>query len=203
MDKESKYSNIIMYFLSLLLILYYLNTLFNIARPNVCKEYKMYYITKELKDWPGYNGLNYKLGTQLMFKNTSGNVAKCKGEGWNETEESGTWTKEKAMLYLNVLDGAEESINLNIGILDFVPEAEVSIKINEQLIGKLRPQKEIKEYQFSVPKDIVKDKFLTIQIYVENSIRPSDLNESSDGRLLGIYVTNISLKKMDGDNVIE
>ncbi len=53
----------IIYAACLILVLFYLINMWWLLTPNVEIEYKMYYITHELSDWPGYGNLSYTLGT--------------------------------------------------------------------------------------------------------------------------------------------
>lgn len=55
--------NTVIYIICVVLAAFYIWVLWVGQNPNVCIEYKMYYITNELSDWPGYNRLSYKLGT--------------------------------------------------------------------------------------------------------------------------------------------
>lgn len=200
MLETNKYKKYILYILSFIMIVYYFIVLFNSINPNVCREYKMYYITKELVDWPGFNGLNYKLGNKLEFLNNSDNKVKCRGKGWNDIEDFGTWTQDKSYLYLNLNDEINEELELNISIREFVPNAELLININDENIGKIKLQKGIQEYQIIIPSHIVKQQFLKIEFDVDNADFANTFVNNGDTRLLGVYFTSIELTKRGDSN---
>ena len=55
--------NALLYIVCAVLVVFYLIVLWLGFNPDVCLEYKMYYLTNELSDWPGYGKLPYELGT--------------------------------------------------------------------------------------------------------------------------------------------
>ena len=59
--------------------------------PKVSKEYELYYIKKQLKDWPGYGGLRYNLGEQLFFGTQANGMQKItnRDPGWYYKESWG------------------------------------------------------------------------------------------------------------------
>ena len=63
MKSGGKKTRIVLYSASIILVLFYIIVMWWGIIPKVGIEYKMYYITHELSDWPGYGRLSYKLGT--------------------------------------------------------------------------------------------------------------------------------------------
>ncbi len=69
------------YIISACLISVYCFILFNSAHINVPFEYKRFYLDRMLMDWPGINGLDYSLNTNLMFGlEYNDSLVKCRGE---------------------------------------------------------------------------------------------------------------------------
>ncbi len=80
------------YAVSALLFLSYVMILGTSLFPKVCAEYRLYYIERELQDWPGYGGLQYRLGTPVVFRSTEEDRTRRCGNSWNSFEEDGCWT---------------------------------------------------------------------------------------------------------------
>lgn len=95
------------YAVCFLLVCFYLVALWLGQNPKVCREYRMYYITNELMDWPGFGRLPYTFGQMEVFaprwygQKTNAKIAARRGQGWDlKVKDSGTWThKETAFLY--------------------------------------------------------------------------------------------------------
>ena len=91
---DKKCFKILIYVVTALLAIFYVVVLWWGENPDVGIEYKMYYITHELSDWPGFGKLSYNLGdkeicTGLKDRNGSDvayKVCRRKGKGW-ESEQ--------------------------------------------------------------------------------------------------------------------
>lgn len=88
-----KYSKILYYIFSAVLLVINLIILYTSTFPKVPVEYQIYYISKCLQDWLGYNGLEYKLGDiiSLSTADTSAHI-KRRGFNWNVIGEDGCRT---------------------------------------------------------------------------------------------------------------
>ena len=75
------------------LVVFYILVLWWGKNPKVGTEYRMYYLTHELTDWPGYGNLKYTFGTKEIcteHKDRNGkeqsNVCSRKGQGWQKSK---------------------------------------------------------------------------------------------------------------------
>ena len=93
---------------AVILACFYLLVLWWGKNPDVGLEYRMYYLTHELSDWPGYGKLSYEPGTTeycTTLKDKDGNersinVCRRKGKGWKEDQYEGSTNSGKdAYLY--------------------------------------------------------------------------------------------------------
>ena len=98
MKSGGKKTRIALYSVSIILVLFYIVVMWWGITPKVGIEYKMYYITHELSDWPGYGRLSYKYGTKEIctsYKDRNGSpytwdVCVRKGQGWNREQYDGS-----------------------------------------------------------------------------------------------------------------
>ena len=98
MKSGGKKTRIVLYSASIILVLFYIIVMWWGITTKVGIEYKMYYITHELSDWPGYGRLSYKLGTKEIctsYKDRNGSpytwdVCVRKGQGWNREQYDGS-----------------------------------------------------------------------------------------------------------------
>lgn len=102
---------------AVLLAGFYLTMLICGKMPDVGIEYRMYYLTHELSDWPGYGNLSYELGTEeictsLKTKDnkdfTGGKVCQRKGQGFLPKQYEGSEsTGEASYIYYIPTEGAD------------------------------------------------------------------------------------------------
>ncbi len=85
--------SVLFYMLMGLLCAWYLVVIYWSFNPNVGLEYRLYYIEKELSDWPGYGGLSYKWSEKLYFGTETDSYTKLKnrGKGWEPASTDGAW----------------------------------------------------------------------------------------------------------------
>lgn len=161
----------IFYACSMLLACFYLTVLWWGKHPNVGIEYRMYYITHELSDWPGYGKLYYTPGVVeycTELKNQEGkelsNVCRRKGQGFAEWQYNGSVNAaETATLYYLLRDDikhAEYACSFN----DFSGQGSVSIYCNDVLIGTAN---EKGAYRFFVG-DLPKEECITIKFVAKD-----------------------------------
>jgi hypothetical protein len=154
----------------------------------------MYYIKKQLMDWPGINGLDYSLNTNLMFSlEHKDNLVKCRGNGWNKVEDDGTWTQDDAKLYLNLNDEVSGDKTLKLVLGKAMPDTTVHIFINDKELSSFKPLQDKQEYEFNIPKEFLKDKFLCLNFKVDNCNYINDIKNYHKKVLAGIFVESINL----------
>ena len=57
-------ARVLLYTACAVLVVFYILVLWWGKNPKVGTEYRMYYLTHELTDWPGYGNLKYTFGTK-------------------------------------------------------------------------------------------------------------------------------------------
>lgn len=156
--------NIIGYIVSGILIAAYIIILSTALNPKVKLEYDLYYIEKDLQDWPGYDGLNYSLGTKESFAINEENRINRRGRSWNAFEEDGCWTYgEHASLFYTGLSGKDLVIEMEIE--DIRENASAAIYINNSCIGEITAAG---TYYFKVSKDINNSEITMVELLVNN-----------------------------------
>lgn len=144
MIKNNK--KVIFYAGAIMLVVFYVVVLWWGQNPKVGLEYRMYYITHELSDWPGYGKLSYVPGTVEYctgLKNRSGEdvswqVCRRKGKGWNTEQYEGSKNSaDKAYVYY-VLEEALEHAAYQVEINEFTGDGEVFVYCNDKNVGSFR-----------------------------------------------------------------
>ena len=86
-------AGVLLYMVCVVLVVFYITVLWWGKNPKVGTEYRMYYLTHELTDWPGYGKLSYSYGTTeycTEHKDRNGNelsnVCSRKGQGWQKSK---------------------------------------------------------------------------------------------------------------------
>lgn len=166
--------------------------------PEVCKEYKMYYIDDILMDWPGYGGLKYEPGTKLYFGNNFEDKVTSRGQGWGNRENEACWTLgEYASVYFDISEDIKKnnssSYILRLEMLNSVSDAVV--KVNGNVIGKILSGD--KAFIEQIPLEAIQDGMLEIGFEIDSPVRPCDVTDSKDTRLLGLMLKSISVDKND------
>ncbi|OOM73834.1 hypothetical protein CLOBL_45640 [Clostridium sp. BL-8] len=182
------------YIISICLISSYCFILFNSTHINVPFEYKRFYLDKMFMDWPGINGLDYSLNTNLMFGlEHNDSLVKCRGTGWNNFEDNGTWTQDDAKLYLNLKEEVKDDKTLKLVLGKAMPDIKVHILINDKEVSSFQPDQYKQEYEFKIPKEFFGDKFLCLNFKVDNCSYITDVNKPREKILAGMFVESINL----------
>ncbi len=115
---------------------YYAFVLFLGKKPEVSREYRMYYMDHVLSDWPGEGGLEYDPGTLLYgtgyskYRKTGLPLCITKGQGWKnrETQTHGSEnSSDTASVFFAFTDGLPEGGTLKLDIDRFTGDEKVSI----------------------------------------------------------------------------
>ena len=113
-------ARVLLYAACAVLVVFYILVLWWGKNPKVGTEYRMYYLTHELTDWPGYGNLKYTFGTKEIcteHKDRNGkeqsNVCSRKGQGWQKSKRyEGTKNTDKdSYIYSLFLDSFIEYIS--------------------------------------------------------------------------------------------
>lgn len=135
---------ILMWAISVCFVIFYLCVFVWGSNPRVGTEYRMYYITHELSDWPGYGKLDYDYGTieyctGIRDRNNAFvtyNVCQRKGQGWEREQYDGSVNNntESSIYYIPVK--AKTDAQYVIDINDFSGNGSVKIFANNEEIGE-------------------------------------------------------------------
>ena len=121
----------VLYGVSAVLVLLYLVILYLGQNPRVGLEYKMYYITHELSEWPGYGNLTYEYGDyEYLTENTYRNnkvvpykVARRRGDGWHTSGRyEGTWSNDEESTLYYVFSEDATKLTISITVNDYLTE---------------------------------------------------------------------------------
>lgn len=162
-----KVKNLILYMASIGLAVFYIVALYLACNPQVGIEYKMYYITNELTDWPGYGKLAYEYGTMehcTGYWDADGNylnyrVCRRKGKGWKKYQNEGSVNSESTSYMYYIPTASKEKAEFFVDILSFSGDEPVQVYANDVQIGSFS---EKGECNFAIDR-IKKDELLTIR----------------------------------------
>lgn len=143
---SKKWFKILIYVVTVVLAIFYVVVLWWGKNPDVDIEYRMYYITHELSDWPGFGKLSYNLGTKEIctgLKDRNGSdvtykVCRRKGKGWESEQYEGSVSKgSEAYLYYvpELSEDVVYNVDYTIEIKDFLLNDNIDTNTNNQSIN--------------------------------------------------------------------
>lgn len=160
------------YIICAALVLFYCLILWWGMHPDVGIEYRMYYITHELSDWPGYGNLKYEYGTKelciLRSETTLATyddvICARKGQGFEDATIDGTTSKgaDSYIYYLPV--NAAKKASFTVDVTSFTGSG-AQIYANDTYIGSID---KAGSYSYRID-DVAADELLTIHIKNNNS----------------------------------
>ncbi len=170
------------YALSAALAAFYVLVLWCGKNPRVGIEYKMYYITHELSDWPGYGKLSYTLGTVEYctgLYDEAGyevgyTVCQRKGQGWYAPKNTGCLMREQSASLYYVPDSSAQNVQLSLTVSQFDGGGSVEVYADGELIGSISQKGEV---HFIVP-SVKQNELLTIRF-------------EADGQLFRLYKASL------------
>jgi hypothetical protein len=126
------------YFAIGLLCAFYALVLVLARDPTVDQPYRLFYIDKDLRYWPGDPRLRYRPGTVIDLSNASPFLSR---HGWSRPERSGIWMIENsAKLYLVPRPLPDEAMELRVQASAFIPdrstETIVEVSLNAERVGR-------------------------------------------------------------------
>ena len=146
---------------------FYLLVLWWGKNPNVEDEYRMYYITHELSDWPGYGNLSYEPGTleyMVSLKDRNGKdrsvkVCQTKGTGWEEEQYEGSVSKgDTSYVYFKPVKTSETAV-LKFNISSYEGTGKLTVYVNNTQVGTVDKSG---DYAFSF-NGYKKDELITVR----------------------------------------
>ena len=172
-EKHSMSAQVILYVICAALVIFYCLDLWWGIKPRVGIEYKMYYITHELTDWPGYGNLGYTYGTKEIciernentIANTSDVICARKGQGFEKATMTGAKSKGKDSYVYYLTDGEAQNAVLHIDIREFSGES-VNVYAGDNCIGSVTGAG---SYSFDVGR-LKADELLKIHFENNNSV---------------------------------
>lgn len=162
-----------LWLVAVLLAGFYLTMLVVGKNPDVGVEYRMYYITHELSDWPGYGNLSYTYGTEEYCteqKDPKGNmfsmgkVCQRKGKGFLEDQYEGSTSAGEASYIYYIPEESTNSAEYQFSINEFTGDGRVTVYANDQEIGTFSSEG---EYTMAIG-SVAKDTLLTIKYVTDN-----------------------------------
>lgn len=171
--KKKNNKNVIIYGLCGILVAFYLVILYLGMNPNVDIEYRMYYITNELSDWPGYGRLHYDLGTWEYCTHTfdeygqyvTYTVANRKGSGWKKdsVQNNGSCNDEDVANMYYIPNSSKDNAIFNINITQYQGDKKTYVYAGDDCIGEFQGEG---THSFTIPK-VVADEMLIIRFETE------------------------------------
>lgn len=170
-EKGHTVVHILLYALCVLLVVFYLLVFWWGKNPQVGMEYRMYYLTHELSDWPGYGNLAYDFGTveyctELKDRENrpvTYKVCQRKGQGWKEEQYDGSVNAGRESFIYYRMNTQKQNPILRINIKTFSGEGDVSVYAGDQLIGTFD---KAGDYQYQMDK-VEQNELLTIRFVAE------------------------------------
>lgn len=172
------------YILSFILVLSYFLILSTSLYPKVNTEYDLYYLSKDLQDWPGYGGLEYTLGKPESFARYDDNRIRRRGNSWNSFEDDGCWTygDTASVLYTGI---AEQNLILEVEIPDIREGAAAEVCVNGVSVGRIE---HARTYSFGISQELVNGDITTVEFRIDNFGAIRD-----DARSQGIKLKEITI----------
>lgn len=171
--KKSKWKFAAYWMVAVLLAGFYLTMMFLGTRPKVGIEYRMYYITHELSDWPGYGKLDYTLGTveyctELKGKDGKefnlGKVCQRKGQGFKKNQYDGSESTGKASFIYYIPTESADAAEYVFQVNGFTGDGYVDVYANDEKIGTFEGTG---EYRMNIG-SIASEELLTIKFVTDN-----------------------------------
>ena len=142
-------ARVLLYTACAVLVVFYILVLWWGKNPKVGTEYRMYYLTHELTDWPGYGNLKYTFGTKRYVQNIKTVMVKnkamsavSKGQGWQKSKRyEGTKNTDKDSYIYYIPEESADNIYLVCDITEYDTTAfgdkGIEVYVNDKLIGNI------------------------------------------------------------------
>lgn len=137
----------------------------------------------------------YTLGNKINF-NSDGNILFCTLYNWHGKENWGVWSNgNESSIKINLSEVHSDELETSITMGTYSSNKKVEIFANEFKIGTVTLESIPKEFDFIIPKNIIKSNQIEIKFKIlDKVVSPSEMESSTDTRKLGIGLTNIILK---------
>ena len=145
--------------------------------PKVGMEYRMYYLTHELSEWPGFGKLQYQDGTKEYYSydvksKSIIHVAVRRGTGWDSYQYHEKYTTKTkgndAYVYYVLKNDSELDKVLKMNISNISGVANIKIYVNDTFVGNI--ERDNTDCEFTIPKDCIKeDGLLAIHFELQDS----------------------------------
>ena len=165
--KNNTIKKIICYGISIFLVILYASLIYDgiNLEDRVSLEYKMFYVDKILKFWPGEDGLSYNLGDILKFGTDipiEEQVARIGRTGWGCRENGYMVYGEGAKIYFTKIP--QKDLILRFKIISLLNAHPIQMFANDTKIGEISSYTNDGWYSFYINKDSIgRDGFLEIE----------------------------------------
>lgn len=190
---------------SFILVFIYIFVLFYGTNYNhATEEYRMYYITRELKYYLPDGALKEYTVNRTFSYSTEGNYGN-QGNGWSAVEEEGTWAVDGVSdLYFYIFALAEEyrfvcEIASDLGY-------DNNIYVNDALVGPINMEGLEEKASILIANNFLHEGLNKISIVSNESVAPyNEAHVSSDTRRLNTLIKSVALNEetIDRDNHID
>ena len=167
-----------------------------VQSPDVSPEYRAYFLTQELRYWPGADGLNYDLGTVVEFNQSPPFL----GRNWRRSEAWGLWSSspQAKMLFHFVERPTATNLTVTFSIVRGYTKASsqsVILRSNGDVVGNFivavdRPT----TLETTIPVAHIDEQgMLSLEFSFPNCVSPLSLGLSTDYRCLAIGLSTMTI----------
>lgn len=129
----------------------------------------------------------------LIDFSAEGNSEDYLGTGWHGQEAERRWTSPAAEMTLVFEKGVYNTIQIDAN--PYAPSGPTKVFLNGQELGVIESNG---SHTFTIPNDVVQEgEWQTLSFETEQATSPKEAGESEDGRLLGVFVSQIQLLRSD------
>ncbi|MBO4242087.1 MAG: hypothetical protein IKT14_02165 [Clostridiales bacterium] len=100
------------------LVLTYVAVLYLAVNPKVSNEYRLYYIDKTSRRWPGQSGYDIKVGEPVIFNSENDNYKKVDRGRGDVTEEGVGIESDLAVIYLDSIPAGDYDVTFTFAPSD-------------------------------------------------------------------------------------
>lgn len=181
------------YVISALLLVFYLFTLYDATKYNVSDEYRMFYLTRELRHYVEDGGLKEYTDNVLFEYKKDGNC-KNRGLGFSDLEDECIWIVGNNAVFYIYLDEIKESYELEIKTRSSIGYNN-KLYINDEYISDIYIDEDGMVY-INVPGNVLKQGINAFSIRTEDAVFPYNLvnPEMDEPRELNLSISTIILR---------
>jgi hypothetical protein len=151
---------------------------------------------------------NYEVGSEIQFR-YGGDADRYQSGDWSHAEPWGTWTDgHKAVLNLQMKEPVKNAMELAVVAHAYVrpkhPKLRVFVLAGRAMLAEWEiDSPEIQERILTIPQSAMAQGVpFSISFFIVNPASPHELEESADGRLLGLGFWSVRLSRISASTAI-